>query len=171
MEIKTPAVFFRSAKFLFLLSFLVLPFLNPPQLLAQDSETNASPSQDSETSASPSQDSETRPAPRFALRATILSGIEAEFFTGNIGVLINQYAVQTVDCNLSETRIVGRFFNENLAGWYVGLQYYTIDAGACILTIPASGMAFAAGYHWLLKSGISLDLGLRPSLFAFGMAF
>lgn len=149
MEIKTPAVLFRTAKFLFLLSFLVLPFLFPLQVSAQ----------------------ETRPAPKFALRATILGGIEAEYFTGSVGVLVNHTSFQTVDCNVSETRIVGRFFNENLAGWYVGLQYYTIDPGACILTISASGMVFAAGYHWLLKSGISLDLGLRPGLFAFGMAF
>lgn len=169
MEIKTPAVFFRSAKFLFLLSFLVLPFLFPLQVSAQ--ETGAAPSQDAEAGATPSQEGETRPAPKFALRATILGGIEAEYFTGSVGVLVNQTSFQTVDCNVSETRIVGRFFNENLAGWYVGLQYYTIDPGACILTISASGMVFAAGYHWLLKSGISLDLGLRPGLFAFGMAF
>jgi hypothetical protein len=118
--------------------------------------------------------------PTVSVRANLGPGVDAELHLDKLGLGVAYFPVGAIydygfcTDEFSRTFLTGRYFMD----WpqnslYFGVAFYSESAASlgCGVEEANSGILPLIGYHWLLDSGVNLDLGLRPGIFAIGFSF
>lgn len=118
-------------------------------------------------------------APTFAVRTDLgISSLEGELFLGRFGLLaLVQTGYESSLCTGTFSRaLYGArwFFKRPQSSWYLGILSHTATttaANVCTVGSSLDGTDWFGGYHWLLARNFSIDIGFRPNILQFGLAF
>lgn len=115
----------------------------------------------------------------FAIRTDLgLDSLEGEIFLGKFGLwahLKTGEEESTCTGTFNRTYLGARFFFQRLpSSWYLGVYSFSANLAAgdtCGSGVDLDGVSLFGGYHWIVWRNLSIDLGLRPNILEFGLAF